>query len=197
MTLTDAGAVHQVWDGSAAGGRWSTSSRRWSSAAVGDRGNEAATLNNIGLVYDGLGDQAAGAGVLQAGVAYPAGRRGPAREAITLNNIGLVYSGLGDRPGAGVLRAGVADPAGGRDRAGEAVTRYNIAMIDRDQGTDGRSPSWSRSSSWTGRSATPTCSPTRDAPLRPPGTGEPRPGRGPDDVSGAVGGGARLAVAGR
>ena len=43
---------------------------------VGDRAGEAATLSNIGAVYRGLGEPAAGAGVLRAGAADPRGRSG-------------------------------------------------------------------------------------------------------------------------
>jgi tetratricopeptide (TPR) repeat protein len=85
-----------------------------------------------------------------------------AGEAVTLNNIGAVYDGLGE-PRRALEYYGQALPiareVGGR--AGEAATRYNVAMIHRAQGDLGRqSPSWSRLSSWTARSATPTCNPT-------------------------------------
>ncbi|MEU7756550.1 tetratricopeptide repeat protein, partial [Micromonospora sp. NPDC049171] len=64
---------------------------------AGNRTGEAATLSNIGHVYDGLGDR------LQAldhyHQALPIQREvgNRAGEATTLNNIGHVYDGLGDR----------------------------------------------------------------------------------------------------
>ena len=83
-------------------------------------------------------------------------------EAVTLSNIGAVYHGLGE-PQRALEYFGRALPIAREvgDRAGEVVTRYNVAMIHRARGSSaGRSPSWSRLSSWTARSATPTGSPT-------------------------------------
>jgi len=63
--------------------------------AVGDRGGEAGTLNNIGLVYSALGEK-------QKALEYysqslPRLRAVGDHGAITLNNIGLVYSELGQK----------------------------------------------------------------------------------------------------
>ncbi|MEU8186652.1 tetratricopeptide repeat protein, partial [Micromonospora carbonacea] len=64
---------------------------------AGDRAGEAATLNNIGHVYDNLGDRQRAldhyhqALPITREVGYRAG------EATTLNNIGHVYDNLGDR----------------------------------------------------------------------------------------------------
>ncbi|MFF3853495.1 tetratricopeptide repeat protein, partial [Micromonospora sp. NPDC002575] len=64
---------------------------------AGDRGNEAATLTNIGLVYDGLGDRQRALDYYHQ--ALPILREVGDRtgEAVTLNNIGHVYNGLGDQ----------------------------------------------------------------------------------------------------
>ena len=64
---------------------------------AGDKGSEAATLNNIGLIYDDLGEkQEALAYYNQALPLYQAvGDRGG--EATTLNNIGYVYDSLGEK----------------------------------------------------------------------------------------------------
>jgi tetratricopeptide (TPR) repeat protein len=102
---------------------------------VGDRAGLAATLNNIGLVYHGLGDR-------QQALTY-SHKALPLREevgdraglAATLNNIGLVYHGLGDRQQA-LTYFHKALPLGEEvgDRAVERVTRYNLAMLYRAQG---------------------------------------------------------------
>ena len=58
---------------------------------VGDRAGEAATLNNIGLVYHGLGEPQRALEYF--GQALPITREvgDRAGEAATLNNIGAVY----------------------------------------------------------------------------------------------------------
>ena len=83
--------------------------------AAGDRGNEAATLNNIGARVPRSGRAAAGAGVLRAGAADPAGGRGPGRGGghAEQHRRRVPRSGRA-AAGAGVLRAGAADRAGGR-----------------------------------------------------------------------------------
>jgi len=64
---------------------------------AGDRGNQAAILNNIGRVYDGLGDwqQALNFYGQALSIAREVGDR--AGEAATLSNIGGVHAALGDR----------------------------------------------------------------------------------------------------
>src|SRR5215470_15832496 len=65
LTLTlgeDAGAFYQLGWARRATGDPAAALTAYSQAlsqyrVVGDRGNEAATLNNIGLVYDGLGER--------------------------------------------------------------------------------------------------------------------------------------------
>ena len=64
---------------------------------MGDKGGEATTLNNLGLVYDALGDK-------QKALAYyeqalPLSRQvgDKGGEATTLNNLGGVYDALGDK----------------------------------------------------------------------------------------------------
>jgi tetratricopeptide (TPR) repeat protein len=102
---------------------------------VGDRAGLAATLNNIGLVYNGLGDRQQALTYYQKAlpIAEEVGDR--AGLAATLNNIGLVYNGLGDRQQALTYyqkALPIAEEVG--DRAGESVTWYNLAMIYRVQG---------------------------------------------------------------
>jgi CHAT domain-containing protein len=102
---------------------------------VGDRGGEATTLNNIGAVYDDLGEkQKALVFYNQAlPILRAVGDRGG--EAITLNNIGLVYSDLGEKQKAlvfynqalPILRA-----VG--NRGVEATTLNNIGGVYSDLG---------------------------------------------------------------
>jgi tetratricopeptide (TPR) repeat protein len=90
-------------------------------------------------------------------------KRATGNPAAALSNIGHVYDGLGERQRA-LEYYGQALPIRREvaNRAGEAVTRYNLAMLHRTQGDLGRAVAelWSRWSSWTARSATPTCNPT-------------------------------------
>ncbi|WP_431973839.1 tetratricopeptide repeat protein [Micromonospora haikouensis] len=102
---------------------------------AGDRGNEAATLNNIGGVYAGLGDwQRALDHYHQAlPITREVGDR--AGEATTLNNIGGVYAGLGDWQRAlDHYHQALPITREVGDRAGEAVTRFNIATVHRADG---------------------------------------------------------------
>ncbi|VXD11466.1 hypothetical protein PL9631_1030054 [Planktothrix paucivesiculata PCC 9631] len=64
---------------------------------VGNRGVEATTLNNIGLVYDSLGEKQKALEYLNQALPLfrAVGDRGG--EATTLNNIGLVYDSLGEK----------------------------------------------------------------------------------------------------
>ncbi|MGV9978066.1 tetratricopeptide repeat protein, partial [Micromonospora wenchangensis] len=64
---------------------------------AGHRGNEAATLTNIGSVYDSLGDRQRALDHYHQ--ALPIAREVGDRvgEAVTLSNIGRVYDSLGDR----------------------------------------------------------------------------------------------------
>jgi tetratricopeptide (TPR) repeat protein len=65
--------------------------------AVGDRGGEATTLHNIGLVYSDLGEKQKALDYYNQAlpILRAVGNRGG--EAITLNNIGRVYSALGEK----------------------------------------------------------------------------------------------------
>jgi CHAT domain-containing protein/Tfp pilus assembly protein PilF len=103
--------------------------------AVGDRGREADTLNNIGLVYSELGEQQKALEYYNQSLPLSravSDRRG---EAAALNNIGLVYSELGEKQKAleyysqslPLLRA-----VG--DRSGEARILTNIGGVYDDLG---------------------------------------------------------------
>ncbi|MBD2101718.1 CHAT domain-containing tetratricopeptide repeat protein, partial [Leptolyngbya sp. FACHB-261] len=103
--------------------------------AVGDRSGEATTLNNIGLVYDSLGDKQQALSYYNQALPLRRAVGDRSGEATTLNNIGLVYDSLGDKQQALSyynqalpLRRAVGD------RSGEATTLNNIAYVKRDQG---------------------------------------------------------------
>ena len=102
--------------------------------AAGDRGNEAATLSNIGARVPRSGRAAAGAGVLRAGAADHAGGRGPGRGGghAEQHRRRVRRSGRA-AAGAGVLRAGAADPAGGRGpgRGGGHAEQHRLYACER------------------------------------------------------------------
>ena len=125
-------------------------------------GADAGAFYDLGWAMNATGDRTAALAAYDQALSLyrAAGERGS--EAATLSNIGHLYDSLGERQRA-LEYYGQALPMMREvgDRAGEAVTRYNMAMTHRAQGTSrGRLPSWSRSSNWTARSATPTCNPT-------------------------------------
>src|SRR5262249_48423545 len=96
---------------------------------VGDRAGEAATLNNIGGVYDQRGDSENALHHYQQALPIRRQVGDRAGEATTLNNIAMVYYRRGDGENA-LHRYQQALPIARQvgDRAGEAVTRYNIAI---------------------------------------------------------------------
>ena len=102
---------------------------------VGNRAGEAATLNNIGPVYDGLGERQRALDYY--GQALPIRREvgDRAGEAATLNNIGGVYAGLGDRQRAlAYYQQALPILREVGDRAGEAATLNNIGAVYRGLG---------------------------------------------------------------
>jgi CHAT domain-containing protein/Tfp pilus assembly protein PilF len=103
--------------------------------AVGDRSGEAATLNNIGLVYNALGEKPKALEYYNQALPILRAVGNRSVEARTLNNIGAVYDSLGEKPKAleyynqalPILRA-----VG--DRSGEAATLNNIGSVYDDLG---------------------------------------------------------------
>ena len=102
---------------------------------MGDRAWEARTLNNIGTVYNSLGEKQKALDYLERALALrqAVGDRGG--EATTLNNIGSVYSDLGERQKAldYYSRALPIFQATG-DRGGEATTLNNFGNVYSDLG---------------------------------------------------------------
>src|SRR6266404_6304748 len=97
---------------------------------IGDRGSEGSTLNNVGFVYQSLGDNQKALEYYNQAlpVLRDAGDR--SGEARTLSNIGLIHSNLGDRQKALEFynRAMLASKSAG-DRNGEASTLDNIGVL--------------------------------------------------------------------
>ena len=99
-------------------------------ATAQDVGDRATALNNIGSVYDNLGDKKKALAFYNQALPLQRDVGDRAGEATTLNNIGLVYSSLGDKKKALAfynqalpLRRDVGD------RAGEATTLSNIGRV--------------------------------------------------------------------
>ncbi|MBD2391263.1 tetratricopeptide repeat protein [Aphanizomenon flos-aquae NRERC-008] len=104
--------------------------------AVGDRRGEATTLNNIGAVYNALGEKQKALDYYNQAlpIRRAVGDRGG--EATTLNNIGAVYDDLGEKQKALVDYYNQALPilrtVG--DRGGEATTLNSIGAVYFDLG---------------------------------------------------------------
>ena len=100
-----------------------------------DRGNEAATLSNIGLVYDALGNRRQALDFYRQALILTREVGDRVGEATTLNNIGGVYDALGDREQAlDFYRQALPIRREVGDRAGEATTLNNIGGIRFAQG---------------------------------------------------------------
>ena len=98
--------------------------------AVGDQSGEAATLNNIGRIYDSLGEKQKALAYYNQVLRLDRAVGDPGGEATTLNNIGVVHHAVGEKQKALeyynqalLLRRAVGD------RNGEAITLNNIAIL--------------------------------------------------------------------
>jgi CHAT domain-containing protein len=114
-------------------GKWQEALKLWQQ--VDDKRWEATTLNNIGSVYDDLGEKQEALKYYNQALPLrrAVGDRGG--EATNLNNIGAVYDDLGEKQEALKyynqalpLRRAVGN------RGGEAITLYNMAGLERDRG---------------------------------------------------------------
>jgi tetratricopeptide (TPR) repeat protein len=103
--------------------------------AVGDRGGEATTLNNMGAIYSELGEQQKALEYYSQSLLLlrTVGDRG--REARTLSNMGIVYSQLGENQKAlEYYSQSLPLTRAVGDRVSEAFTLYRIAAAKRVQG---------------------------------------------------------------
>ena len=98
--------------------------------ATGNRRGEAATLNNIGSVYDSLGEKQKALDYYSRSLPLSQATGDRANEATTLNNIGAVYDSLGEKQKAldYYSRSLPLSQATG-DRAGEANALNNIGSV--------------------------------------------------------------------
>ncbi|MFF5232985.1 tetratricopeptide repeat protein [Dactylosporangium sp. NPDC000521] len=97
---------------------------------IADRVNEAATLNDIGAVYNNLGDRQQALTFYQQALSIQrdVGDRG--NEAATLNNIGHVFDRLGDwQQALTFYQQALPMTRDVGDRAGEAATLNNIGAV--------------------------------------------------------------------
>ncbi len=101
---------------------------------VGDKGGEATTLNNIGGVYNDLGEKHKALAYFDQALPLLRQVGDKGGEATTLNNIGAVYSNLGEKQKALTyldqalpLRRQVGD------KGGEANTLFNLALLERSK----------------------------------------------------------------
>ncbi len=98
--------------------------------AVGDRGGEATTLNNIGLVYSALGEQQKALEYYSQSLPLKRAVGDRGGEATTLNSIGLVYSELGEKQKAlEYYSQSLPLKRAVGDRGGEATTLNNIGSV--------------------------------------------------------------------
>ncbi len=97
---------------------------------TGDKAREGATLNNIGLVYDNLGQYPKALEFYQQALAILTKIGDKAEEGNTLNNIGLVYRKLGQYPKAlEFYQQALAISTQIGDKAGEGNTLSNIGVV--------------------------------------------------------------------
>nr|WP_169221360.1 CHAT domain-containing tetratricopeptide repeat protein [Brasilonema sp. UFV-L1] len=105
------------------------------SKQVGDKALEATTLNNIGKVYDDLGDKQNALKYFNQSLPLSKQVGDKALEAIILNNIGGVYSNLGDKQSAlKYFNSSLPLSKQVGDKAGEAATLNNIGLVYSDLG---------------------------------------------------------------
>jgi CHAT domain-containing protein/Flp pilus assembly protein TadD len=98
--------------------------------AVGDKAREAITLNNIGLVYDDLGETQKALDYYNQSLPLSRAVSDRAREAIILNNIGAVYDALGEKQKAlDYYNQSLPLFRAVSDKAGEARTLNNIGLV--------------------------------------------------------------------
>jgi CHAT domain-containing protein/tetratricopeptide (TPR) repeat protein len=98
--------------------------------AIGDRRSEAMTLNNIGLVYNSLGDNRKAQDFYAQALPLRRATGDRNGEATTLNNIGLTYYSLGDgRKSLDFFTQALPLLRAVGDRRGEAITLNNIGLV--------------------------------------------------------------------
>ncbi|HEY9707245.1 MAG TPA: tetratricopeptide repeat protein [Oculatellaceae cyanobacterium] len=98
--------------------------------AVGDKAREALTLNNIGLVYDDLGETQQALDYYNQSLPLARAVSDKATEAVILSNIGAVYDALGEKQKAlDYYNQSLPLFRGIDNKAGEARTLNNIGLV--------------------------------------------------------------------
>src|ERR1035437_3723820 len=103
--------------------------------ALGDRGGEATTLNNLGQLYATLGEQQKALEYFQQVLPILRALGDRRSEATILTNIGAIYSSLGEKQkGLQYYQQALPIHRAVSDRAGEAATLNNIGQLSADLG---------------------------------------------------------------
>ncbi|MBD2126487.1 CHAT domain-containing protein [Microcoleus sp. FACHB-1] len=98
--------------------------------AVGDKAREGSTLNNIGLIYDDLGETQKALDFYNQSLPLARAVSDKATEAVILSNIGAVYDALGERQKAlEYYNQSLPLFRGVDNYAGEARTLNNIGLV--------------------------------------------------------------------
>ncbi|MEP0833951.1 CHAT domain-containing protein [Microcoleus sp. AS-A8] len=98
--------------------------------AVGDKAREGSTLNNIGLIYDDLGETQKALDFYNQSLPLARAVSDKATEAVILSNIGAVYDALGERQKAlEYYNQSLPLFRGVDNKAGEARTLNNIGLV--------------------------------------------------------------------
>jgi CHAT domain-containing protein/Flp pilus assembly protein TadD len=97
---------------------------------AGDRGKEAVILNNIGLVYDNLGEKQKALDYYNQSLPLSRAVGDRSVEAIVLNNIGRIYEDLGEKQKAlDYYHQSLPLSRAVGDRSQEAITLNNIGLV--------------------------------------------------------------------
>jgi CHAT domain-containing protein/Tfp pilus assembly protein PilF len=103
--------------------------------AIGDSKRQGEILNDMGFVYDDLGERQRALGFYNQALIFRRASGDGRGEATTLSNIGAVYSALGDNQKALEFYGPALDlRRRERDRSGEAITLSNIGTVYHDLG---------------------------------------------------------------
>jgi CHAT domain-containing protein/Tfp pilus assembly protein PilF len=98
--------------------------------AVGNRSQEATTLNYIGRIYEELGEKQKALDYYNQSLPLSRGTSNPSQEAITLNNIGAVYDNWGEKQKAlDYYSKSLPLSRAVGDRSLQAITLTNIGLV--------------------------------------------------------------------
>ncbi|MGL5835803.1 MAG: tetratricopeptide repeat protein [Waterburya sp.] len=108
--------------------KWEAALPLW--REVGDKSNEALTLNNLGAVYDALGWKQKALDYYHQSLPLSKAVEDRSEEATTLNNLGVVYDALGEKQKAlSYYNQALALSKAVGNRSGEARTLNNLGRV--------------------------------------------------------------------